>query len=243
MANYIGTSGWSYSHWQGLFYPQELSKGRWLEFYMQHFDTVELNASFYRLPKKKTFENWRARTPKDFVFSVKMSRYVSHIKRLLDPEESLPRFFESVSALKEKCGPILIQLPPSMKFNEERVINFLEVLTQTHKGYRFTMECRNESWFLDQVYALLKQYGVALCLADTPKYPYVEEITSDFIYIRLHGHEQLYTSNYSDQQLEDWGMKIREWNQEGMDVYVYFDNDANAYAPRNALDLKEILYQ
>ena len=209
---------------------------------MQHFDTVELNASFYRLPKKKTFVNWRERTPKNFIYSVKMSRYVSHIKRLLDPEESLPRFFESVSALKEKCGPILIQLPPSMKFNEERVIHFLEVLTQTYKGYRFTMECRNESWFLGPVYKLLRGYGVALCLADTPTYPYVEEITSDFVYIRLHGHEQLYASNYSDQQLEEWGVKIRKWNKEGMDVYVYFDNDANAYAPRNALSLKDILF-
>lgn len=243
MANYIGTSGWSYDHWQGLFYPQELSKGRWLEFYMQHFDTVELNTSFYRLPKKKTFVNWRERTPKNFIYSVKMSRYVSHIKRLLNPEESLPRFFESVSALKEKCGPILIQLPPSLKFNEERTENFLRVLTRDYSSYRFTLECRNESWFLKPVYKLLKGYGVALCLADTPNCPYVEEITSDFIYIRLHGHEQLYASNYGDQQLEAWGVKIRGWNNEGMDVYVYFDNDANAYAPKNALGLKEILYR
>jgi len=241
MANYIGTSGWSYDHWRGLFYPEELSKGKWLEFYVEKFDTAELNSSFYRLPKRKTFENWRKRTPKNFIFSVKMSRYISHVKRLLDPEESLSRFFEAVSALKEKCGPILIQLPPGLKFDEDRLKNFLELLTRDYRGYRFTMECRNETWFQDPVYEIFRKYNIALCLADTPMYPYAEEITSNFVYIRLHGHERLYASNYSNRQLDELAEKIRKWNKKDMDVYVYFDNDANAYAPKNALRLKEIL--
>jgi len=239
--NFIGTSGWSYDHWIGMFYPEDLGKDRWLEFYTESFDSVELNASFYRLPRKKTFQNWRRRTPPEFIFSVKMSRYVTHVKRLLNPEDSLRMFFDSVSGLGDKCSTILIQLPPGMRFDLERVDSFLKGLTDRYRSYRFTLECRNKSWFNDEVYNLFRKYGIALCISDTPCYPYTEVVTSDFVYVRLHGHEQLYASNYSDQQLEEWADKIRKWNEKGMDVYVYFDNDANAYAVKNALKLKELL--
>jgi len=239
--NFIGTSGWSYDHWIGMFYPEDLGKDRWLEFYTESFDSVELNASFYRLPRKKTFQNWGRRTPPEFIFSVKMSRYVTHVKRLLNPEDSLRMFFDSVSGLGDKCSTILIQLPPGMRFDLERVDSFLKGLTDRYRSYRFTLECRNKSWFNDEVYNLFRKYGIALCISDTPCYPYAEVVTSDFVYVRLHGHEQLYASNYSDQQLEEWADKIRKWNEKGMDVYVYFDNDANAYAVKNALKLKELL--
>ncbi len=239
--NFIGTSGWSYDHWIGIFYPENLKKDRWLEYYMKKFDSVELNASFYRLPRKKTFQNWKKRTPSGFTFSVKMSRYVTHMKKLLNPEESLRMFFDSVSGLEEKCNVILIQLPPSLKFDPERVDKFLRELGRNYKEYRFTLECRNQSWFNDEVYSLFRKYGISLCISDTPCYPYAEVVTSDFVYVRLHGHEQLYASKYRDQQLLEWGEKIRHWNKKALDVYVYFDNDANAYAVENALKLKELL--
>lgn len=236
---FIGTSGWSYPHWINLFYPEEIPRGKWLEFYTKKFDTVELNASFYRLPRKITFENWRKRTPEGFIFSVKMSRYVSHIKKLSSPRESLSKFFDAILPLKEKIPVILIQLPPSLKFYEGIADEFLKELTKN--DYGFTLECRNKTWFQDSAYKIFKKYKIALCIADTPQYPYAEEITSDFVYIRLHGHEILYGSNYTEKQLQEWAKKIRKWNKKGMNVYIYFDNDANAYAVHNALRLKEIL--
>lgn len=239
--NFIGTSGWSYDHWANQFYPKDLNKNRWLEFYTENLDSVELNASFYRLPKKKTFENWWERTPDCFTFSVKMSRYVTHVKRLLDPEDSLKVFFDAVGGLGEKCSTVLIQLPPSLGFETGRVNTFLEELTVKYGDYRFTFECRHQSWFNDGVYDLLRRYGIALCISDTPCYPYSEEVTSGFVYVRLHGHEQLYASDYSDQQLREWADKIRAWNIGGKDVFIYFDNDANAYAVKNALRLRELL--
>jgi len=240
MTNFVGTSGWSYDHWTGRFYPQDIDRRKWLEFYCREFDTVELNSSFYRLPRRKTFENWRNRSPKNFIFSVKMSRYVSHVKRLIEPEKTLSKFFESVSGLREKCGPILIQLPPSLGFEQQRAENFFRELEKYN--YKLTLECRNKSWFFKDSYNLMKEYNIALCLADTPHFPYAEEITSDFVYIRLHGHERLYASNYSEEQLQGWVEKIRGWNKKKkMNCYVYFDNDANAYAVDNAIRLKEIL--
>ena len=241
MKNFIGTSGWSYDHWRGLFYPGDLGKAGWLEFYAEKFDSVELNATFYRLPKEETVRMWRGRTPKDFVFAVKLSRYVTHVKRLLDAGDSLSLFVDRVRHLKEKCGPILIQLPPNLKFNRVRFRDFAAILVGEYKTHRFTLECRNETWFNSGVYDLLRDYGISLCISDTPHYPYSEEVTSSFIYARLHGHEQLYTSNYGREQLGEWAEKIRGWNSDDLDVYIYFDNDANAYAPHNALMLREFL--
>ncbi|HIE33949.1 MAG TPA: DUF72 domain-containing protein [Candidatus Altiarchaeales archaeon] len=241
LRNFIGTSGWCYNHWVGRFYPENLYSYRWLEYYMKKFDTVELNASFYRLPREKTFENWRKRTPENFLFSVKMNRFVTHVKRLLESKNELKNFFSRVSKLEEKCGPILIQLPPSLEFEMSRTEKFLRELEKNYRNYKFTIECRNETWFNKGVYDLFKEYSIALCISDTPNYPYVEKITADFVYVRLHGHEVLYASNYSEEQLQDWASKIRKWNNKDLDVYVYFDNDADAYAVFNALRLKEIL--
>ncbi len=239
--NLIGTSGWSYDHWKGIFYPNDLGKRNWLEFYARSLGSVELNASFYRLPSKKIFRSWKDRTPDGFVFAVKMSRYVTHSKRLLNVDESLSIFFDALSGLGRKCSVVLIQLPPSLEFDLKRVGVFLDELTGNYVEHRFTVECRNQSWFNKGVYSLFRRYGIAFCISDTPCYPYTEEITSDFVYVRLHGHEQLYRSCYSDGQLREWAEKVIEWNNLGRDVYVYFDNDANAYAVRNALRLREFL--
>jgi len=234
----IGTSGWSYKHWQGLFYPTDLSQEKWLDYYSQHFDTVELNSPFYHLPPKKTFENWYRKTPKDFLFSVKASRFISHILKLNEAREPLQNLLENASGLQEKLGPILFQLPPNFSFDPERLEKFAKVLPTDQ---RFTFEFRHESWFGDEVYQLLRKNNLALTISDTPKYPLVLETTADFVYVRLHGHEVLYASKYSPKELEEWAERIKDWLADGLDVFVYFDNDANAYAIQNALELKRLL--
>ena len=236
----IGTSGWSYKHWQGLFYPENLPPSGWLEFYAQNFDTVELNSPFYHLPKKKTFENWRRRTPKDFIFSLKGSRFISHILKLNGAREPLQNLLENAGGLKEKLGPVLFQLPPNFSCDLERLEKFLKILP---KEQRFTFEFRHESWFCDKVYTLLKKNNLALTISDTPRYPLVFETTADFVYARLHGHAVLYASKYSTAELKEWAKKIKNWLAADLDVYVYFDNDANAHAIQNAKELKELSKQ
>ena len=235
----IGTSGWSYNHWKGLFYPENLSSGRWLEFYAENFDTVELNSSFYHLPKKKTFENWYQRTPNGFVFSVKASRFISHILKLNGAREPLQNLLDAASGLREKLGPILFQLPPNFQLDFERLEKFTKILP---KDQRFTFEFRHQSWFCNEVYQLLQKNNLALTISDTPKYPLVEKVTADFVYARLHGHDVLYTSKYSKADLEDWAAKIKTWLANGLDVYIYFDNDASAHAVTNAKELSAQLY-
>ncbi len=235
---HIGTSGWSYNHWKGLFYPEELSKEEWLEYYTQSFDSVELNSSFYHLPKLKTFENWRKRTPEDFVFSVKGSRFISHILKLNNGREPLQNLLDNASGLGPKLGPVLFQLPPNFKLDFERLEKFAKILPTDQ---RFTFEFRHESWFCEEVYNLLKENNLALTISDTPKYPLVEKVTADFVYVRLHGHEVLYTSKYSKPELKGWAEKIKAWLADDRDVYIYFDNDAHAHAVTNAKELKTLL--
>jgi len=234
----VGTSGWSYQHWQGLFYPEDLPPGKWLEYYAKHFDTVELNSPFYHLPRLTTFENWYQRTPKDFLFSVKASRFISHILKLNGAREPLQKLLENAAGLKEKLGPVLFQLPPNFTLDLDRLEKFLKILPTDQ---RFAFEFRHESWFGDEVYELLKKTHSALAISDTPKYPLIFEVTADFVYVRLHGHEILYASKYSKKELEVWAGRIKDWLTDGLDVYVYFDNDANANAVRNATELKESL--
>ena len=233
---HIGTSGWIYDHWGKVFYPKECPKTKWLEFYVTHFGTVELNASFYRLPKPQTFENWRKRTPDSFLWAVKANRFITHIKRLKDAEEPLERFHGSVEMLKEKLGPILIQLPPSLSFDEAVLSNFCQHL----KGnYRYALEVRHPSWAQERAIDILRDNNIALCISDTAgRYPYIEEDTATFIYIRLHGSKKLYASEYSEEELEAYARKIRDWSR---DTYLYFDNDYGGYAIKNAKRLKEIL--
>jgi uncharacterized protein YecE (DUF72 family) len=235
---YIGTSGWLYDHWRGIFYPEEVSKTRWFDYYAEHFDTVELNVSFYRLPKKETFIGWWEKSPKNFLFAVKASRFITHVKRLKDCREPWKLFISHAKGLKEKLGPVLFQLPPNLKVNLDRLESFLKIISKYK--VRKAFEFRDESWFCDEVYSLLSKYKTALVLADSPRYPLVEKVTADFVYIRFHGGKILYGSNYSKKELKKWANKIKKWSKKGLDVYAYFNNDAHGYAVDNAMTLKAL---
>lgn len=232
----IGTSGWTYPHWLNRFYPQDHPKARWLEYYVRHFDTVELNASFYRLPKPVTFENWRARTPDGFLWSIKASKFITHTKRLKDPGEPLERLYRAAAGLGDKLGVILFQLPPSLAFDRTLFEDFCSALDS---GVHHALEVRHPSWIQDQALRVLRQHKIALCIADTAgRYPYCEALTADFAYLRLHGSKKLYASNYSDEELHTWAERLRTWARP---AFVYFDNDAEGYAVNNARQLKSIL--
>lgn len=231
----IGTSGWIYPHWKGVFYPEKLPQSKWLEFYADQFSSVELNATFYHLPRSETFANWHRRTPEHFLWAVKASRYITHIKKLNEPQEPLARLYAAVSGLKEKLGPILFQLPPSLSFHEEIFRDFCRSL---NPAFRYALEVRNVQWLNDTLFAILAAHNIAFCIADTAgRYPYHEAVTADFVYVRLHGSQALYASEYSEAELKRWAQKITHWAK---DAFVYFDNDYAGYAVKNARRLKEI---
>ncbi|OPX39670.1 MAG: hypothetical protein B1H13_09270 [Desulfobacteraceae bacterium 4484_190.3] len=232
----IGTSGWTYGHWKGIFYPEDQPKAKWLEYYTRKFDTVELNASFYRLPQETTFKNWFTRTPEGFLWSLKASRYITHIKRLSDVNEALQRFYDRAGLLGSKLGPLLFQLPPSLVYDTRLVQTFL---AQLDPCYRHAIEVRNPSWLNSEFLRQIQDNNTAFCISDTAgRYPYGEEITADFVYIRLHGSRKLYASEYTTEELEGWAKKIVAW---GRETFVYFDNDFEGYAVRNARQLKRFL--
>ncbi|MBI5966295.1 MAG: DUF72 domain-containing protein [Deltaproteobacteria bacterium] len=242
----IGTSGYNYGHWwDGVFYPANLPQRKWLEFYAEHFDTVELNVSFYRLPKKETFEGWYERTPNRFWFAVKGSRYITHIKRLKDCKEPLSLLLDHASLLREKLGVILWQLPPRFKFREERLEEFCILLSNLpdSKLLRHSFEFRDESWFCDEAFQILEKYHFAFCIAHGIGLRLMERVTSESIYLRFHGGEVLYGSNYSHKELKGWAKKIRDWRAKGKDIFVYFNNDAYGFAIQNALTLKKLVYE
>lgn len=233
---WIGTSGWNYPHWKTIFYPENIPRTKWLEYYSERFDTVELNATFYRLPKEQTFKNWHKRTPQGFIYSVKISKFITHTKRLKECEDALLRFYSAIKHLKEKLGPILIQLPPGLKYEKPLFESFCSLLKSS---YKHTLEVRNKTWLCDEAFEIMKRHNISFCISDTAgRYPYHEEITADFIYIRLHGSKKLYTSEYTEKEITEWASKIKDWD---MNTYVYFDNDFNAYAVKNAIQLKELL--
>jgi len=235
----VGTSGWSYKHWHGgVFYPEDLRRGQELAYYVTVFDTVEVNSSFYHLPRESTLEGWRQKTPEGFLFALKANRYITHRLNLKDAQEPLELFCSRAGLLGEKLGPILLQLAPSFHLDLDRLRSFAALLPGDK---RFTFEFRSDTWFCEEVYALLEEHNVALTIADAPRYPCVERATADFVYLRLHGHEKLYASNYSDQQLAEWAEKIRGWRAEGRDVHCYFDNDFHGYAPANAATLRRMV--
>jgi uncharacterized protein YecE (DUF72 family) len=235
---YIGTSGWHYKHWVGPFYPEKTKPKEFMKFYLQYFKTVELNNPFYHLPSKETFIQWRKQTPKDFLFSVKASRYITHNKKLKDAGESLDFFLKNVTGLKEKLGPILFQLPPSWKFNEERFEKFLKILSKT---YRFTFEFRNHTWYNDRAIELLKKYKVAFCIYELAGHISPLEVTANFVYIRLHGPGGKYQGSYDNKTLKKWAERINSWSKDGKDIYCYFDNDQAGYAAFNAEKLLQLI--
>ena len=234
----IGVSGWQYPDFSERFYPDDLEKNEQLGYYAEHFPTVEINNTFYQLPEEKTIKRWRSQVPEEFIFSVKASRYITHMKNLLEPEETLPNFFDRISLFEDKCGPILFQLPPHWQVNVERLNNFLVHLPEEH---RYTFELRNKTWFEDEVYDLLRKHGIAFCIYEIDFKLSPILTTTDFIYIRLHGPGRAYNDPYDLDTLGRWADGIAEWVDSGQDVYCYFDNTHRGYAWENARTLLGIL--
>lgn len=280
----VGTSGWVYATWRGPFYPTDLPRKRELEYLSRHLRTAELNGSFYSLQRPARYRGWRDAVPADFVFAVKGSRFITHMKQLRDIDTALANFLASgVLALGPALGPMLWQLPPRMAFDVDRLVGFFDSLPRSTaqaaelaRGHddklkaepftevdvdqplRHALEVRHPSFATAECIELLRKHDIALCVADSAgRWPYLEDVTSDFVYVRLHGDVELYTSGYSDASLRAWADKLRQWRDGGgprgehtvgppaprrrRDVYVYFDNDVHAHAPRDAMALAELL--
>ncbi|HWV75003.1 MAG TPA: DUF72 domain-containing protein [Pseudosphingobacterium sp.] len=235
---YIGTSGWHYKHWIGTFYPEGTKDSDQLQHFVKTFHTVELNNSFYRLPTAETFATWRKAVPKGFVFAVKGSRYITHLKKLKIDKNAINEFFQHADHLKEKLGPILFQLPPRWKINKERLAEFLAFLP---KEYRLTFEFRDQTWYNDSIYELLKKSNCAFCIYELAGHLSPIITTADFVYIRLHGPGDKYQGSYTKATLRKWAERCQTWAKEGKDVYVYFDNDQLGYAAFNAQELIALL--
>ncbi len=243
-AAFVGTSGFIYPHWGGgVFYPEDLPQRRWLEYYTEYFDTVELNVAFYRLPTEEAFKSWHKRTPEGFAFALKGSRFITHIKRLKDCQEPLKLYFERARLLKEKLSAVLWQLPPRYKKDTQRLKAFIKSL-KPYTNYRHAFEFRDESWVAEEVYELLGEADMAICEADWPGMPQNLPTTASFAYLRRHGPEAewgLYAGCYSKASLRKDTKRIRNWMKQDKSVYVYFNNDAEGWAVKNALELKEML--
>jgi len=231
----IGTSGYQYPHWAGDFYPEGLPRRRWLEHYAKHFDTVEINNTFYRLPEAATFDRWREQAPPGFRFALKYSRYGTHLKHLADPEGSLGHVLGRAERRGVRLGPILVQLPPRWKADSERLDAFLRAAPRRH---RWAIELRDESWLQDEVYDVLRGHGAALVIHDMID-DHPVELTADWSYRRFHGRH--YAGSYSPQALSAQARRIRRWLRTGHDVWGYFNNDEGGHAPRNAADLRRYL--
>lgn len=233
---YIGTSGWHYNHWRGEFYPKDMAKSRWLEFYSSHFSTVELNNSFYHLPSEKAFINWRDSSPPEFIFSVKVNRFITHIKRLRNTEEPVTNLIARARFLGRKLGPLLYQLPQNMKRDDQLLENFIQMLPG---NACHVFEFRHISWLNDKVFDLLNRYNTSFCIYDMPDFTTPVMATSEPAYIRFHGSHQLYGGCYSNEELEGWARKITDL--ESRVVFAYFNNDIEGFAIRNALTLGNLL--
>lgn len=237
---YIGTSGWNYKSWRKDFYGDTPQK-QWLPFCAQHFTGIEVNGTFYRLQEKSTYKKWRNQTPEGFSFAIKGHRYVTHNKKLLDVEESVIRCRESASPLGESLTAVVWQLPAFLKKDAQRLEKFLRTLRHW-KSTRHAIEFRHKSWFDDDVAKCLSGHCVAVCMSDAPDWPMWDEVTTDLVYIRLHGHTRKYASNYSRSTLRKWATRVRRWLDENRVVHVYFDNDAEGAAPQNARTLLQMLH-
>ncbi|MGE5323975.1 MAG: DUF72 domain-containing protein [Actinomycetota bacterium] len=234
----IGTSGFHYRHWVGPFYPPKTPTARMLEYYVQQFDTLELNNSFYRLPSVEAFEGWRDSTPKNFVFAVKASRFITHNKKLKDPENALDNLLPHAEHLGKKLGPFLFQLPPKWKVNHERLAGLLEILPGEH---RYAFEFRELSWITPEICRILRKFNAAFCIYELAGYQTPLEVTADFSYVRLHGPAGKYQGNYSNRRLREWARWIEQQAKRLKGIYVYFDNDQAGYAPGNALALRHMV--
>src|SRR3989344_1483554 len=235
---HIGTSGWIYEHWIGVFYPKGMPERKRLEFLAQHFDTVEINYSFYKLPAIKTLERWKEVTPRKFTFSVKASRYITHIKRLDNVRDAWLAFLRRAQKLEKKLGPILLQFPPTFKFNKEnagRLERFLAL--KANRDLKLAFEFRDISWQNQEIFGLFRKNNAAFVSADSPRVHFKETVTADFAYVRMHGGEKMSGLKYSKTELKALADKIKTWSLTGIDSYVYFNNDVGGYSVENARDL------
>ena len=235
---YVGTSGYSYKHWFGLFYPPRLSSQKMLPFYAEHFTAVEINYTFYRMPTEKTVKNWVARTPATFSFVVKCPRLITHIKKLVGVKDILNSFTNTVKLMEGKLKIILHQLSPFLKKDVGKLSSYLQVLPG---GVDHVIEFRHNSWMDDEVFALLSDFSVACCIVSAPDIKCLPVSTASFVYIRMHGVTDWYSYNYKKEDLDWWVAKIEEFLHLGKDVYLFFNNDTNAYAVKNAAYMRDTL--
>lgn len=235
----IGTSGWHYKHWARSFYPEKLPATKMLDYYTREFDTVELNNTFYKLPEIETLRGWRDATPSQFVFAVKASRFLTHNKKLKDPQNALNNFLPRAEVLGAKLGPILFQLPPKWKINLARLEEFLSALPPHH---HYAFEFREPSWHTPETLQLLRKFNAAYCIYQLANFHTEIEVTADWAYVRLHGPEAAkYAGSYERTALEAWAKRIEDWSRSLKSVYVYFDNDEAGFAARNAKELKSLV--
>jgi uncharacterized protein YecE (DUF72 family) len=234
----VGCSGWQYRHWRNEFYPPDLPVSRWFDHYAERFETVEINNSFYRLPERATFERWAARAPGRFLFAVKASRFLTHMKKLKDPEAPLDLLMSRARGLGRHLGPVLYQLPPGWKLDLDRLEHFLQALPH---DARHVLEFRDSSWYDERVLALLERHHVALCLHDMSGSATGREQVGPFVYVRFHGAGGTYSGSYPAARLERWADWLGRRRAAGADVYAYFNNDVGGHAPRNAVTLRRYL--
>jgi uncharacterized protein YecE (DUF72 family) len=241
----VGCSGWNYKSWRGRFYPPALPPPRWLAFYAAAFDTVEVNNTFYRLPERSTFLAWRGQLPRTFLVAVKASRFLTHMKRLKDPEEPLARLFSRATALDRRLGPVLYQLPASFRIDLARLETFLRALPRSWDGKRIrhVMEFRDPSWYVSETFQLLDEQRVALCLHDKAGSEIDKPFVGPFVYIRFHGTSGRYHGSYTARQIDWWAHRLAECANAGQRTFAYFNNDPDATAVRNASSLRSALDQ
>lgn len=237
MSVHIGTSGWSYDHWEGVLYPHQLPPRSRLDCYIQHYQTVEVNSTYYHWPPNTTFANWRERLPEGFLMTVKAPRGLTHSKRLYSPEQWLERMSEGLQCLGSRLGILLVQLPPQFGCDLARLAYFLE---QVPRWIKVAVEFRHPSWHTEEVFSLLERSGAAYCVMSGAHLPCILRATGSFVYVRLHGPDpnNLYGGSYSDDDLHWWAWRIHEWESQGRSVFVYFNNDGEGNAVRNASKLK-----
>jgi len=239
---HLGTSGWSYKDWIGIFYPNNLNPVDWLSHYAKTFDCTEINGSFYRLPQRQTVINWISKVPKEFLFCPKMSRYLTHIKRLKDPEEPLQRFFGVFEPMQNLMGPILIQLPKTVAFDRNVAEHFYALLKQQYSRYTFALEVRHETWMTEDNYALMSKFDIAFVMSHSgDHFPYAEVVTTKNIYFRFHGPGSLYNTKYDEGTMEKYAHLFSKLSDEGHEIWIFFNNDWFGYGIENALSLRGYL--
>jgi uncharacterized protein YecE (DUF72 family) len=239
---HIGTSGWVYPHWKEIFYPSGLSQRHWLEYYAGQFDSTEVNASFYRLPTRETVEKWQATAGKNFYFCPKISRFITHAKKLNDPEQTVPRFFDVFDGMAGSMGPVLIQLPAMLGFHEEKAAHFFSYLCDHYNDFLFSLEARHAGWMEKPAVALLKKYRIGWVIADSgTRFASAELVTARHIYLRFHGPDGHYATSYSKIALKTYADKCLFWKEKGYTVWVFFNNDLHGYAVENAHTLQKLV--